>query len=53
MDDTTLSNWFKVKEALEASGKTNSEIYKKAQAITAGRLNPHALAPRSRSIEES
>jgi hypothetical protein len=51
MDDSTLSNWFKVKQALEASGKTSSEIYKKAISITAGKLNPNSFGPRSRSIE--
>ena len=41
MDDSTLSNWFKVKQALEASGKIHSEIYKRAVEITKGKTNPN------------
>jgi hypothetical protein len=33
MDAKTLENWKKVKEALEASGKTNTHIYRRAACI--------------------
>jgi len=33
MDDKTLENWKKVKEALEAAGKTNTNIYRRAASI--------------------
>lgn len=33
MDDRTLENWIKVKEALERSGKINSHIYRHACEI--------------------
>lgn len=33
MDDRTRQNWEKVKQALEASGKTDSFFYKRALII--------------------
>lgn len=33
MDSKTLENWKKVKEALEAAGKTNTNIYRRAAYI--------------------
>lgn len=40
MDSHTINNWKKVKEALEMSGKTDSQFYKRAVAILAGRPDP-------------
>jgi len=33
MDQRTKDNWTKVKEALEASGKTNCDFYRRALAV--------------------
>ena len=33
MDERTLKNWKKVKDALEAAGKTDSFFYRRAVAI--------------------
>lgn len=33
MDDRTWENWRKVKEALEASGKTDCAFYRRAVAV--------------------
>lgn len=40
MDDHTLSNWRKIKETMEASGKTDNHFYKRAVDILAGRPDP-------------
>ena len=40
MDRRTLENWKKVKEALEAAGKTDTFYYQRALAILAGRKDP-------------
>jgi len=40
MDEQELSNWQRVKEALEAAGKTDSFYYKRAVAILAGDPDP-------------
>jgi len=40
MDKHTRENWLKVLEALEAAGKTNCHIYRRAQAIVNGRPDP-------------
>ena len=40
MDDTEKKNWEKVKEALEASGKTDTMFYKRAVAICEGKEDP-------------
>jgi len=40
MDQTTYENWLKVKEALEAAGKTDSYFYKRAAQIAASRQDP-------------
>ena len=37
MDKTTYENWVKVKEALEAAGKTDSFFYKRAVYIVQNR----------------
>ncbi len=38
MDERTRENWAKVKEALERSGKTTSEIYRRAcEVVRTGR----------------
>ena len=40
MDKQEKDNWKKVKEALEAAGKTDTMFYKRAVAITAGQPDP-------------
>ena len=40
MDAATRANWQKVKEALEAAGKTDCMYYKRAIAILSGRPDP-------------
>ena len=40
MDDTERANWERVKEALEAEGKTDSYYYKRAVAICEGKEDP-------------
>lgn len=40
MDNRTLENWQRVKEALEKAGKTDCFYYKRAQAILAGKKDP-------------
>jgi hypothetical protein len=40
MDQQTLNNWKKIKETLEASGKTDTHFYKRAVAILAGKSDP-------------
>jgi len=40
MDDHTFQNWVKVKQALEASGKTNCEFYRRACEVVRSRRDP-------------
>ena len=40
MDKQELKNWEKVKNALEAAGKTDSFFYKRAVAICDGKKDP-------------
>ena len=40
MDRRTLENWEKVKQALEAAGKTDSFFYKRAVALLSGKPDP-------------
>jgi len=40
MDSHELENWKKVKDALEAAGKTDSMFYKRALAIIDGKPDP-------------
>ena len=45
MDQQTKDNWVKVKEALEAAGKTDNQYYRRAVEICAGRSDPFQLKP--------
>ena len=40
MDKTELENWQKVKDALEAAGKTDCFFYQRAISICAGSPDP-------------
>ena len=40
MDKHTRDNWRKIKQALEAAGKTDCYFYKRACRITAGQSDP-------------
>lgn len=40
MDRETRENWRKIKDALEAAGKTDNWYYKRALAILAGGRDP-------------
>tara|TARA_B100000405_G_C16338413_1_gene283101 strand:- start:276 stop:416 length:141 start_codon:yes stop_codon:yes gene_type:complete len=40
VDKVELENWRKVKEALEAAGKTDSMFYRRALAILRGERDP-------------
>jgi len=40
MDDISMENWQKVKDAMEASGSTNNFYYKRACAILGGQKDP-------------
>ena len=40
MDSHELKNWQKVKDALEAAGKTDCFFYKRACAIVEGKKDP-------------
>ena len=40
MDKTTYENWVRIKEALEASGKTDSFFYKRAVYIVQNKRDP-------------
>jgi hypothetical protein len=40
VDKTTYENWVRVKEALEASGKTDSFFYKRALYIVQNKRDP-------------
>lgn len=39
-DKQTYENWLKVKQALEAAGKTDTFYYQRALAILAGKKDP-------------
>lgn len=40
MDDRTRQNWQKIKDTLEASGKTDCQFYKRACAIIRTGIDP-------------
>lgn len=40
MDDRTLENWQKIKQALEKAGKTDCFFYKRAVSILSGKPDP-------------
>jgi len=40
MDAQTLENWRKIKTALEKSGKTDCDYYRRAIAILRGKQDP-------------
>ena len=40
MDDISMENWQKVKDAMEASGNTDNFYYKRACAVLAGEKDP-------------
>ena len=40
MDQTTYENWLRVKQMLEASGKTDSFFYRRAAYIVQNRRDP-------------
>ena len=40
MDQQTRDNWRRIKDALEAAGKTDNYYYKRALVIVAGRPDP-------------
>ena len=40
MDQQTRDNWRRIKEALEAAGKTDNHYYRRALAIVDGRPDP-------------
>lgn len=40
MDEHTRQNWQKIKDALEASGKTDCQFYKRACAILRTGIDP-------------
>ena len=40
MDDHTYNNWLKIKETLEAAGKTDCMFYKRALIIEKTRQDP-------------
>ena len=40
MDKTELENWQRVKDALEAAGKTDCLYYSRAAAICEGKADP-------------
>ena len=40
MDAQTRENWRKIRDALEAAGKTDNHYYRRAIAILAGRPDP-------------
>jgi hypothetical protein len=44
MESDQLNNWRKVKAALEAAGKTDTDIYRRACAVLRG-ANPDSLPP--------
>jgi hypothetical protein len=44
MDARTRANWHKVREGLEAAGKTDCYLYRRALAITTGSPDPGPYA---------
>lgn len=40
MDQQTRDNWLKVKQALEAAGKTDNHYYRRAVEIARGKTDP-------------
>jgi hypothetical protein len=40
VDQQTRDNWRKIKEALEAAGKTDCDYYRRALAILKGKPDP-------------
>ena len=40
MESHSLENWKKVKDYMEANGKTDNDYYKRAKAIVAGKQDP-------------
>jgi hypothetical protein len=40
LDQQTRDNWLKIKQALEAAGKTDNHYYKRAVEITRGKSDP-------------
>ena len=40
MDDISMENWQKIKDAMEASGNTDNFYYKRACAVLAGQKDP-------------
>lgn len=40
MDQQTRANWQRIKDALEAAGKTDNHYYRRALAILAGMPDP-------------
>lgn len=47
MDKNELTNWRKIKAALEAANKTDTHYYKRAVAILAGKPDPLNHPPKS------
>jgi hypothetical protein len=45
MDARSRENWRKIRDALEAAGKTDNWYYKRAVAILAGRPDPLEEGP--------
>jgi hypothetical protein len=45
MDPAVRENWRKIRDALEAAGKTDNWYYKRAVAILAGRPDPLGEGP--------
>jgi hypothetical protein len=50
MDPQTRENWRKIRDTLEAAGKTDNHYYRRALAILAGMPDPfdryHVIEPR-------
>ena len=40
MDKQTRDNWLKIKQALEAAGKTDNHYYRRAVEIVRGKADP-------------
>lgn len=40
MDDRTRENWRRIRDTMEAAGKTDNHYYRRALAILAGRPDP-------------
>ena len=48
MDQQSLDNWRRIKDHLEAVGKTNNHYYRRALAILAGSPDPFDRDPLDR-----